>query len=259
MESTLGQGEEVSLLDKRKQTAFNVGIGVVLLVLVLLLARGNLRESGEIVLPEMPTDGVGAADGDGDSGMDVIAVTPDTVQTAIDTLSRPSAYQRQQTVELFWSGGSGKTVSQVAVSGDYTRVDDTLADGTAVHLLVIAGTAALWYDDAANWVSLTAREFSADIAQRMPTYEAALDLAVEDIAEAGYQQRDGVYCIYLATREDAAGYAQRFWVSVDSGLLLAAERTERGELIYRFTAGEPAAELPDTSLFLLPDGSALIP
>lgn len=249
----------MSLLDKRKQTFFNVGVGVVLLVFVLLLARGDLRGSGGIVLPEMPTDGVGAADGDGNSGMDVVAVTPDTVQTAVDTLSRPATYQRQQTVELFWSGGSGKMVTQVAVSGSHTRVDYTQADSTAVHMLVVAGTAALWYDEETEWVRLTSQEFSADIAQRMPTYEAVLDLAVEDIAEAGYQERDGVYCIYLATREDEDGYARQYWVSVDSGLLLAAERTERGELIYRFTAGEPTADLPDASLFLLPDGSVLIP
>ncbi len=252
-------GEGGVLLDKRKQILFNVGFGVVLLIFVLLLARGNLRESGGIVLPEMPADGGGIVDGDADSGMNVIAVTPDTVQTAVDTLSRPATYQRQQTVELFWSGGSGKTVSQVAVSGDYTRVDYTLADSTAVHMLVVAGTAALWYDAETEWARLTDQEFSADIAQRMLTYEAVLDLAVEDIAEADYRERDGVFCIYLATRENADGYAERYWVSVASGLLLAAERTEGGELVYRFTASEPTAEQPDASLFLLPDGSTLIP
>lgn len=246
-------------LDKRKQNLFNVGFGVVLLVFVALLARGGLQGYGGIVLPEMPTDGSGAVDGDGDSSMNVIAVTPDTVQTAVNTLSRPAAYQRQQTVETFWSGGSGRTVSQVAVSGEYTRVDYTLVDSTAVHMLVTGGTAAVWYDDETDWVCLTAQAFSADIAQRMLTYEAVLELSVEDIAEADYRQRDGVPCIYLATREDESGRAERYWVSEDSGLLLAAERMEGGELIYRFTASEPSAEQPAASLFLMPDGSTLSP
>lgn len=246
-------------LDKRKQTFFNVGFGVVLMIFVLLLAHGSLRESGGIVLPEMPADSSATADEGTSSGMNVIAVTPETVQTAIDTLARPVSYQRQQTVETFWSGGSGKTVSQVSVSGDYTRVDSTLADSTAAHMLVIAGTAALWYDDETDWVTLTSQEFTGDIAQRMLTYETVLDLPVADILEADYRERDGVYCIYVATREDENGYAEQYWVSVSSGLLLAAERTQGGELIYRFTAGEPVSEAPIASLFLLPDGSTLIP
>lgn len=247
------------LLDKRKQTYFNVGFGIVLIVFVLLLAHGSLRETGGIVLPEMPADSSGTVDDGDSSGMDVIAITPETVQTAIDTLTRPVSYQRQQTVETIWSGGSGKSVSQVSVSGDYTRVDATLADGTTSHMLVIAGTSALWYDDEAEWVTLTSQEFTADVAQRMLTYETVLDLPVGDIAEADYRERDGVYCIYVATREDEDGYAEYFWVSVSSGLLLAAERTHNGELIYRFAAGEPDSEAPDASLFLLPDGNKLIP
>ena len=246
-------------LDKRKHTLFNVGFGVVVIVFVLLLAHGSIRESGGIVLPEMPADSSGAADENFASGMNTIAVTPQTVQTAIDTLARPVTYQRQQTVEIFWSGGSGKTVSQVAVSGDYTRVDTTQVSGTVTHMLVIGGTAALWYDGETEWVTLTSREFTPDIAQRMLTYETVLDLPTERIAEADYRQRDGVNCIYVATQVDENGYAEQYWISVSSGLLLAAERTENGALIYRFTAGEPASEAPGAGLFLLPDGSTLIP
>ncbi len=246
-------------LDKRKQILFNVGFGVVLLVFVLLLAHGSIRESGGIVLPAMPADSSGPAEKDTSSGINVISVTTKTVQTAIDTLARPLSYQRQQTVETFWSGGSGKTVSQVAVSGDYTRVDYTLEDGTAVHMLVIAGTAAVWYDEETQWMTLTSQEFTADIAQRMLTYEMILDLPAESIVEADYRDYNGVSCIYAATAENADGYSERYWVSVGSGLLLAAERMHHGELIYRFSAGEPLLEAPDASLFLLPDGGMLIP
>ena len=91
----------------------------------------------------------------------------------------------------------------------------------------------------------------------MLTYEAVLELPVGDIAAAGYQELSGTYCIYVETAADPAGYVCRYWVSVENGLLYAAERSLDGELVYRFTAGQTESEPPEAALFLLPDGSAL--
>ena len=100
---------------------------------------------------------------------------------------------------------------------------------------------------------------TADVAQRMLTYEAVLDLPVTEITLADYRNRDGVQCIYVETAMDDDGYNDRYWVSVASGLLFAAERCCEGEVIYRFTTVEPEGDIPEESLFLLPDGSALMP
>ena len=59
----------------------------------------------------------------------------------------------------------------------------------------------------------------------------------------------------METAPDGSGYGERYWVSVADGLLYAAERTWNGGLVYRFTASPLDAELPEESLFLLPDGS----
>lgn len=242
-------------MDKRKMTYAIVGISVLLMLLVVLLAQRGLSESGGIVLPAEQADAGDAGDAGTSGGLDVVQITPDTVQPAINTLSRPVTYTRSQTVETFWSGGSGKSVSQVSVSGSRTRIDTPLADGSVRHMLVVGGSAAVWYDDETEWTVLTAEQFSADVAQRMLTYETVRDLPVSDIAEAGYQELDGASCVYVATREDEAGYASRYWVSVSSGLLKQAERYCGGELVYRFTAGETSLEAPAEESFLLPDGS----
>ena len=91
----------------------------------------------------------------------------------------------------------------------------------------------------------------------MPTYEEVLLLPVMDILQADYQDRDGTGCIYVATAENERGYADKYWVSVSTGLLVAAERTCNGELVYRFTASPLDSDPPEDSLFLLPDGSTL--
>lgn len=229
----------------------------ILLLVALVLVQGSLHSGDGIHLPEGtaetdPGEEQGAVD-----GLDVLEITPSTVKPAINTLSRPVTYQRTQTVETFWSGGSGRSVSQVAVSGNLTRVDTPLPDGSVCHMLVTGGAAAVWYDDETEWTILRSEDFTTDIAQRMLSYEAVRDLPVEDITQADYRELDGVYCIYVETAPNEMGYADRYWVSISSGLLYAAERLFQDEVVYRFTTTEPDAETPEDSLFRLPDGSLL--
>ena len=240
-------------------TYFSLGLGLLLLVVVLLLAHGGLRETTSIVLPGVPADTDAPGEDGEQSGLNVLRIAPDTVQAAVNTLSRPVSYKRTQMVETFWSGGSGQSVSQVAVSGGYTRIDTAMPDGSVRHMLVVGGSAAVWYDEEEEWVVLEAERFNADVAQRMLSYETVRDLPVADIAEADYRDLKGVYCVYVSTKEDEDGYSDSYWVSASNGLLVAAERRCGGELVYRFTAFEPETESPEESLFLLPDGSTLTP
>ena len=229
-------------------TYFTIGFGLLLLVVVLLLlAWGGRRAPGGIVLPQAQTDSAGMEDDGSESRLNVVSITPETV--------RPAAYSRVQTVETFWSGGSGQAVSQIHVSGGRTRLDTQLPDGSVRHMLVVGGAAGVWYDDETEWKLLRSRQLSADLAARTLTYETVRDLPVERIAQADYRSLEGVYCIYVETAPDSQGYVDRFWVSVDTCLLHAAERLQNGALVYRFTATAPDAAAPDEALFLLPDGS----
>lgn len=244
-------------MDKRRMTWLTLGFGVLVLLVVGLLAYGSRRSPEGIVLPEAPGDVSGVSEDGGDSQLNVIAVSPETVQTAISTLSRPASYSRAQMVETFWSGGSGQSVSQIYVSGGRSRLDSQLADGSVRHTLISEGRAGVWYDDEKEWKLLQAEALTADLAGRTLSYEAVLELPADRIIAADYREREGVYCIYVETSADEAGYASRYWVSVESGLLCAAERTCGEELVYRFTAGQPETEPPEEGLFQLPDGSKL--
>lgn len=247
-------------MDKKRMMYVTMGFGVLLLVIMILLVWGGWRRSGEIVLPESQSDGQGAGEDSPDSSLNVISITPETVGSAISVLARPAAYSRTQTVETFWSGGSGQSVTQIYVSGERTRLDETLADGGVRHTLLEGsenGHAAVWYDEETDWVLLDVEDASlaADQTARTPTYETVRNLPVSDIALADYREAYGGQCIYVETRPDGDGYQDRYWVSVDSGLLMAAERLWQGELIYRFSAGEPEISPQGEDLFLLPDGS----
>ena len=62
-------------------------------------------------------------------------------------------------------------------------------------------------------------------------------------------------CIYAETKEDENGYAERYWVSVDTGLLTAAQRLQNGEEVYRMERVAVSMGEPEAALFTLPDGT----
>ena len=246
-----------------RQMIFIVSITAAVGLVILLLVWSGRRQSQGIVLPESQGDSASVGEESGESRLNTLAITPETVRPAISILSRPVTYSRSQTVETFWSGGSGQSLSQVYVSGGRTRLDTQLADGGVRHMLVEAdpdggSVAGVWYDDGTDWRLLRSPDLTADMAGRMLSYETVQELPVETIAMADYRKRDGVSCVYVETVEDGEGYVDRYWVSVDSGLLHMAERLWNGNLIYRFTASAPEIAAQDESLFLLPDGRALV-
>ena len=84
------------------------------------------------------------------------------------------------------------------------------------------------------------------------------ELTVEEIAAANYQTLSDMNCIYVETAADAYGYVLRYWVSVDTGLLVAAEKQLDGETVYRMW--ETSSELDPIieTEFTLPDGTDLL-
>lgn len=249
-------------MDKKRMTYMTMGFGVLLLVVMVLLVWGGRRQSGQIVLPESQSDSTGVGEDSQDSRLNTISIDPETVGAAISVLPRPTSYSRTQTVETFWSGGSGQTSTQVYVSGSRTRLDASLPDGSVRHTLVDGGgtdqaLVGVWYDDETDWKFLRGGALAADQAGRMLTYETVSGLPVEDIAQADYREAFDRQCVYVETRPDGAGYQDRYWVSVASGLLIGAERLWKGEVVYRFTAGDPDISPQEESLFLLPDGTVL--
>lgn len=188
----------------------------------------------------------------------MVEVTPETVQAAIETLHRPEAYSRTVTVEYLWTGGSGTIELSTAVSAPWTRVDRTLPDGQVRHSITDGETTYIWYNGESEVYTGPAGAISADAEETIPTYEDVLALPQDHIVQADYRVVSDVRCIYAETAEDAWGYAQRYWVSVDTGLLVVAERLQKGETVYRMAALEADQTAPPAETFTLPDGTALL-
>ena len=246
-------------MKKRKMNRIAVGFIVLVVLVIVLMFSNSLRRSSRITLP--PEDSSSgqpdAGQGTGEDALTVIAVTPETVQAVIETLARPEQYSRTIRVEQLWSGGSGSFETSVTVSGAWTRTDRTLAGGQTRHTITDGETTYIWYNGESAVYSGPAGDITPDDEQAIPTYETILDLPVEDISTADYRSVSGINCIYVETAEDLAGYAQRYWVSVETGLLVASERLLDGETIYRMASLTVDLSVPAADRFSLPDGTVL--
>ena len=248
-------------MEDKKRTVMAVVITSVVLLAVLYSFFLNLLA---------PTPRLELADPDASSSLDqmeqgssrpagvVVEVTPQTVQSLIASLERYESYRRTVTAEYFAADQSlGAVTAQVWADGGWTRTSAALGSGAVENSIVGEGGLWLWYDSGPKVYSGPADRKTADLSQRLPTYEDVLALDKADITAAGYEERDGQPCVYVESN-GALDSVERWWVSVNSGLLVAAETEKGGEVVYAMSARDVVSPLEQTDgIFVLPDGTVL--
>lgn len=245
-------------MDKRKLNWITLIFVVLTVFVVGLMLSNTLRRSSHITLPDTNGTTGQILDNLGESSaLTIVEIDPETVQTAIATLSRPQSYRRSITIEQFWTGGSGSYRLTASVNGDWTRTDRVMPDGQIRHSITDGKSSYIWYNEEREYAEAPAGGISADNEQSVPTYESVLELPVESIVEADYRDLSGLHCIYVETAPDTSGYVLRYWVSVDTGLLVSAEKLLDGRVVYRMSAPEVDQTEPDMEWFALPDGTQL--
>ena len=127
-------------MDRRNLNWITWGFVMLAVVVMALMLGGSLRRSTHITLPASGEGQSRTEESQTPSGgaLTLVEIRPDTVQSAIASLSRPETYCRTVTAEQFWSGGSGYYETFAAVSGPWTRTDRTLPDGQTRHALMFS-------------------------------------------------------------------------------------------------------------------------
>ena len=213
----------------------------------------------QVELPQVDQSG-GTESGTGSQAQYLpVSVAPDTVQSVIATLTRSDSYYRELTIETFWDTGSSSSLSQVWTDAGWTHVRQELPSGAVRHDLVGEESHYYWYEGSSSYERAPADALSADLAQRMPTYELILSLDPEEITDADYRFYGDTPCIYVESADPELGYLHRFWVNIQTGLLHAAETVREDEtLLYRMSGGSAIqSPCPTSASFSLPDGTVL--
>lgn len=242
-----------------------ITVSVIALIFIAILGSFGrslfFLNTPEVVLPESgnpSSSGASSQPLQDSSQYQPVSVTPETVQSVIATLSRTDSYSREISLETFWVDGSSATTVRMWTDGGWTHSVQTLPSGVVRHDLIGDGTVYYWYEGSQLWESVPADDRSADLAQRLPTYETVLALAEDSISSAGYQLREDIPCVYVETWQEDLNLSERYWVSTDTGLLVSAETWQGEQLLYRMTALAPiTTPCPPSASFSLPDGTEL--
>lgn len=249
-------------MEERKRTLLAAVIIAVVLIAVLYSFSMNLfAPTPELVLadPDATASAEPSGEPSGGQGGVRVEVSTRTVQSLIASLTRYESYSRTVTVEYSSRGQPAGTASaQVWADGGWLRTDLTLASGRVEHAILGDGRLWLWYDGETTVYEGPGSGLSADLIQRLPTYEDVLALDKEQITAAGYVERDGLPCVYVEAESPTMGYVERYWVSETSGLLMAAETEKDGSVVYAMSSNEVVSPLDQAAgIFTLPDGTQL--
>ena len=231
-------------------------------VLVLLAAVAALAlrfgwfdtDTAPVILPETTAMPTGSDIGELGGGAVAAEVTPETVQAVVRTLARPDSYSRRLLVSSYWEGGSQTWPIQVWQKSGATRIRIS-SQGTEEerNILLEDGVLHLWYGEGPEVFRYEPEEeTAADLLQMLPTYEDLLELDTDRIEEAGYVNLYGTWRIMAAVREKPTDYLMIYYISIDTGLLDAAERRDGDRVVYRMTAEQADLAAPEDSAFLLP-------
>lgn len=250
-------------MDQKNRAIFSIAV-ITLIFAALLISFGRIffnTYTPDVALPEVGETEPGSSGAPGQSDSDrqpLVSVTTQTVQSVIATLDRADSYYRELTVEQFWSGGSSSSVVQTWVDQDWSLVRQLLPNNAVRQDLVGPESAWYWYEGSSEYLTAPAAEHTADLAQRIPTYETVLELDQSAIVSAGYELKGDIPCIYVQSLDEVSGSLKHFWVSVDSGLLVCAELYREDTLLYRMSALSPIqSPCPASAAFQLPDGTVL--
>ena len=153
-------------------------------------------------------------------------------------------------------------VSRVWEDDGWVRTDTEFSSGLTESSVVGPDGLWVWYsgEDTEREIfhSNTANERTSDLMQHIPTYEDVLELSTDSITDTDYVEYEKQPCIYIEAEQRELGYLYRYWISVNSGLLMAAETEKSGIVVYRMVSNEVSSPMTASSeIFSLPDGTIL--
>lgn len=251
-------------MESKKRLFIAFSITMILVVAIFTsLGRSILSlTTPHVVLPTLSSSTSNPLEYTGNSSLYQVTVTPHNVQSVIKSLVISQSYYRNLQTTLFWGTGDGQftqTSAELWYHQGVSHVKKTLPSGEIRHDMIHEDSIYYWYEGEDTYLTKPSHLYGAEYAQSIPSYETVLDLDVSAIHVADFQTKEQIPCIYIEATPAPLFYTERYWVSVETGLLVAAETYEGDKLIYRMEGyTDPIYPLPRSASFTLPDGTLLI-
>ena len=237
---------------------------VALVVIISLLVAKISQDTLYMALPETQAGSSDTQSGGSDTDDEIVRVevTTETVQAVIATMQRPVSYWRQVQVTNYYGDESAVYDIEVCVLEQAKSVEITGA-GYTKNIILAGDMLYVWEDGEQDYyeAALDASEDSdrlVDMYQMILTYEDVLEVEASQITDAGYGELNGEMCIVVGYITQQLGYKTTCYISVEKGLVIAAEQYDADELIYSMSSSDFTTEIQDDSPFDLPDGANVL-
>lgn len=235
-----------SLFLRRALILLIAALALALLCFVLWRAFGRSGETSPVDLP-LPRGDEDTAPSTAPVLPQAADVTPETVLAVLRTIPQVRSYSRVLMVDVFWEGGAGSDVIICWARGDELR----LRSGDRELLSTPQGLW-VWYSNSKKAFAAAAARAEHSRLMRILDWETLLTEPDSEITAAAYTEFEGERCVYVAVRGGAFGYVSELYVSLDTGLLIAADSFEGEKCVYRMRAVSQDISTPDESLFIPP-------
>lgn len=256
-------------MEQKKRTILVIAIAITIIAGVLSgFGLPFFFHHPEIKLPTLDETN---QTGTGNSGVSLgenedytlVKITPETVQGVIATLQRQEQYYREVKVERYWGKNEDRQssiyTSLIWNDGDYSKIAVMDSRGSLKNCIMANGRAYVWYGSDKTWFESAATDEDIDLMPNIPTYEDVLALDGKEIKRAGYVTKLGRNCIFVEAKQEELGDLVRYWISVDTGLLVASEtvKEDSGALVYSMSEKLITHLKSDEGTFMLPNGTVL--
>ena len=246
------------------KTALIVLLSVLLLTGVIIffyLYFGSNADDNRIQLPATQTQPDPEEPGKGE-GVDFATVGVDNVRDVLAQTPQTASYYQTLTLATIWSEGKSERQIEIFHSEGLTSLR-IHSEKTVQYYLTDGQTLYLWYEgDETAFRTQLSEELADSLILGIPNYRVILERA--HILQAEYVPVDDIAGARIfVTCGGNAGFTHRYWVDLNSGLLLRMDIMQDEQLTAQLTQQSLTLASPGDELFqsafLLPDGSVPFP
>lgn len=189
-----------------------------------------------------------------------VEVTRENVQQVVGVLKRPDEYSYSARVTYYYSSGSHTVETKGYYRDEMTKTIQYTASGQVEKEAILTKEKAyIWAGNSGAFYMGNRGEFDSDSLSLIPTYEDVLTLQQDSVLDGGFYRQDDTECIYIAVKNPVSGYTDIYYVSVDSGLLIASQSYSGSDnLVYEMSMQSLSLEPVGDETFLLPNGASVI-
>lgn len=214
----------------------------------------GLTDTPPSVTDKVPGDGENLPPPIDEGGAVAIApdITNENVIRVVKSMEKASAYYQEGAVEVISGSSSIVTKYKTWAKNGVYKCELTTENNT-VNVVMTPKNSYYWASNSDKYYTAQTAEFKIEDVQGIPFVTELYDIPEDNVLSASVENHLNTAAIYTEVKDTSTGYNEKYWIGAQNGVLLKSETYKNGSLIYRFQTDKFTYDVPDDSVFLLPD------